>query len=239
MSDLETSGLSGVPFAHLPASAGSSKNYAQWGKAFADWLYRTREIVLMRSAVAKEFSGIDESERDFRVRLDQDFREKREEAVEALRKKYATKMDSLMTKIRRAEDAVERERTQAKQQQMQTAISFGSTLLTSFLGAKALGRSTLGRATTAARGASRYMKEQTDVQRSEESLAVLQSDMKVLEDELRRETALLSEKLSPLSETFQQYVVRPAKKDINVKAVVLVWMPYRVGSGGAEEPAWD
>ncbi len=239
ISDLETSGLSGVSFAPLAASAGSSRSYAQWAKAFADWLYRTQQIVLMQSSVAKAFSRMGESERDFRVRLDQDFREKREEAVDAIRKKYAAKTNSLMDKIRRAEAAVEREKMQAKQQQMQTAISIGSTLLTSFLGTKARSTSTLGRATTAARGASRYMKEQTDVQRSAESLAALQNDMKVLEDDLRRETLELSEKLSPLNETFQQYVVRPAKKDISVKAVALVWMPYRVGPSGTEEPAWN
>lgn len=238
VSDLETSGLSGVPYAHLPSPAGSSKSYAQWSKAFADWLYRTQEMVLMHSEVAKAYSKPGESERDFRVRLDQDFRDKREDAVDALRKKYATKTNSLMTKIRRAEEAVEREKTQASQQKMQTAISIGSTLLSSFLGTKAVSSSSLGRATTAARGASRYMKEQTDIQRSEESLALLRNELKALEDELQREIAELSEKLSPLNETFRQHVIRPTKRDINVKSVTLVWMPYRVGPGGAEEPAW-
>lgn len=239
VSDLESSGISGVPYASLPSSAASSKNYAQWSRSFTDWLYRTQEMVLMHSEVAKAYSNPGESERDFRVRLDQDFRDKREEAVEALRKKYATKMNSLMTKIRRAEDAVQREKTQAQQQKMQTAISIGSTLLTSFLGTKVVSQSAVGRATTAARGASRYMKEQTDIQRSEESLQALQSEMKALEDELQRETSQLSEKLSPLNETFKQHIIRPYKKDISVKSVALVWMPYRVGPSGADEAAWD
>ncbi len=239
VAELESSGVQGVPFEDLPPSAGSARNYALWSKAYADWLYRTQEVVLQYSPVAKAYSRVGESERDFRVRLDQEFREKREEAVDALRRKYQSKMDSLMDRIRRAEAAVEREKLQAKQQQMQTAISIGSTLLSSFLGTKALSMSSLGKATTAARGATRYMKEQTDVQRSAESLEALRESMKALEDELRRETALLSEKLSPLNETFQEHVVRPAKKDISVKSVALVWLPYRVGAGGTEEPAWD
>jgi hypothetical protein len=238
-SDLEPSGVSGVSHAHLPSAAGSSGNYARWSKDFADWLYRTQEIVLMYSEVAKTYSEVGESERDFRVRLDQDYRDRREEAVDALRKKYATKMDSLMTKIRRAEEAVQREKAQADQQKMQTAISIGSTLLASFLGTKAVSKSNLGRATTAARGASRYMKEQADIRLKEESLVALQEEMKALEDELQREIHKLTERISPLNESFQQHVIRPYKKDINVKSMALVWIPYRVGPGGAEEKAWD
>ena len=70
-------------------------------------------------------------------------------------------------------------------------------------------------------------------------MAALQNEMKALEIELQRETAELSEKLSPLNETFKQHVIRPYKKDINVKSVALVWMPYRVGPGGPVEAAWD
>ena len=64
----------GVPFANLPAPAGIAKNYAAWARDFADWLYRTQQVELMVSPTLKVYCP-GESERDFRVRLDQDFRE--------------------------------------------------------------------------------------------------------------------------------------------------------------------
>jgi hypothetical protein len=47
---------------------------------------------------------------------------------------------------------VDREKEQAKQQKMQTAISVGVTILDAFLGGRRPWRGTIGRATTAARG---------------------------------------------------------------------------------------
>lgn len=50
---------------------------------------------------------------------------------------------------------MERESEQAKQQGLQTAISVGATILGTFLGRKSIKVGTIGRATTAARGAGR------------------------------------------------------------------------------------
>jgi hypothetical protein len=227
LSELESSPTPGVPFANLPSSAGIAKNYTAWARDFADWLYRTQQVELMVSPTLKVYSGPGESERDFRVRLDQDFREKRDEAIDALRKKYAAKIDSAIAKVQRAEDAVDREMMQAKQQQMQTAISMGATLLTSLLGSKKLSTSTLGRATTAARGASRYSKEQSDVKRSQETAERYREQLQALEEELQEETAKLTEKLSPLNENFDRHTIRPYKKDVLVDTVMLVWVPVQ------------
>ncbi len=229
LSEIESSPAPGVPFASLPASAGVARNYTVWAKEFADWLYRTKQVELMVSPTLKVYSHPGEPERDFRLRLDQHFRETRDEAIDALRRKYAAKMDSAMAKVQRAEDAVDREMMQAKQQQMQTAISMGATLLVSFLGSKKLSASTLGRATTAARSASRYSKEQSDVKRSQETVERYREQLLALEEELQEETAKLTEKLSPLNETFERHTIRPYKKDVLVDTVMLVWVPVQAG----------
>ncbi|HHY11010.1 MAG TPA: ATP-binding protein [Firmicutes bacterium] len=227
ISELETSPVTGVSFAPLPASAEVSRNYTSWAKGFADWLYRTQQVELMMSPTLKTYSMPGESERDFRLRLDQAFREKRDEALDALRRKYASKIDSAAARLRTAEDAVERQKMQAKQQQMQTAISVGATLLTSLLGSKKLSQSTIGRATTTARSASRYTRDQSDVARREETAERYREQLRALEDELHQETTALSETLSPLNEVFEPYVIRPYKKDIYVNALLLVWIPMQ------------
>ncbi|MBP8620305.1 MAG: ATP-binding protein [Firmicutes bacterium] len=224
-SELDLSPTPGIAFAPVPQWAAAAKNYSAWAKDLADWLYRTQQLEILMSPTLKVFSNPTESERDFRIRLEQAFREKRDEAIESLRKKYAAKIQSAQSKVSRAEDAVSREKLQAKQQQKQTAISAGAALLSSFLGNKKLSSSTLDRATTTARGASRYAKEMSDVERSEETLKRYIDELHVLEEELIEETEKLSSTLDPMNEVLEVCVVRPFKKDISVEPLALVWVP--------------
>ena len=123
-------------FVEVPAKAAKVKSYATWRKDLASWIYRNQRLELLESPTLDVASNPGETERDFRVRLQQIASEQRDEAVEKLRRKYAPKFEQLEERKRRAEQAVERETEQAKGQKIQTAISFGATLLSSFLGRK-------------------------------------------------------------------------------------------------------
>ncbi len=225
-------------YSPLPAAAGNARSYATWNKDFADWLYRNQKMELLKSPSLKQFSAPGESERDFRVRLQQNAREQRDDATDKLRQKYATKMTTLEEQVRRAQQAVEREAEQAKQQKMQTAISFGTTLLSAFVGKKAVSYSSLGRATTAVRGASRIMKESQDIKQAQETVATYQQRMQELEASLKAETEELAAKSDPLTEELEKVTVRPAKKDIAVRLATLVWLPNWQSPDGNVTPAW-
>jgi hypothetical protein len=239
LSDLATTGESGARYADLPRSAASAKNYPVWSREFEDWIYRTQQLDLLRSADGKQVSAPGESERDFRIRLQQATREARDAELDALRTKYASRLAALEEKIRKATQAVEREKEQAKAQQLQTAISFGATLLGSFLGTKRIGVSSLGRATTAARGVGRSIKEAGDVGRVKETVETYTAQRQQLEEEFKAETDELATRLDPMNQTLVPFVLRPAKKDIAVRALVLLWCPVRRSADGTEMPAWE
>ena len=59
----------------------------------------------------------------------------------------------------------------------QTAVSLGATVLGALLGRKTVSASTVGRATTTARGGLRSMKEREDVQRAEENVQALKEQL--------------------------------------------------------------
>jgi hypothetical protein len=239
ISDLDKSPKEPAQYSQLPAVAGNARSYGIWSNDFADWLYRNQKIELLKSPSLKQFSTPGESERDFRVRLQQSAREQRDEATEKLRQKYASKMATLEERVRRAQQAVEREAEQAKQQKMQTAISVGTTLLSAFVGRKAVSYSSLGRATTAARGASRIMKESQDIKRAQETVSTYQERLQELESSFKSETEALAAKTDPLTEELEQISVRPAKKDIDVQLTTLVWMPHWHSQDGRLSPAWE
>ena len=90
-----------------PKTTTSGKRILQIGST-AD-----KELELLKSPRLEQSSNPGESERDFRVRLQQHAREQRDAAVEKLRQKYAPKIAALEERRRRSEQAVERESEQA------------------------------------------------------------------------------------------------------------------------------
>ncbi len=223
--DLVAEPAAGASFLDLPAAAGKAKSYKSWQKKLSDALYRGRELELFKSKTYKEVSQPGESERDFRARLGDHAREERDERIEKLRKKHASKVSKLEERIRKAKQAVEREQEQASGQKLQTAISVGATLLAAFTGKKALSYSTLSRATTAARGASRSSKEKQDVERARETVEALTEDLEELSRELEEEIEKIEERFDPANEELSTVSIRPRRSDVEVRLVALAWEP--------------
>ena len=237
--DLESAPVDAAGFSNLPAAAGKPKNYDSWRKDFAAWIYRNQKVELFESPSLDLISNPGESERDFRVRLQQLGREKRDEAVEKLRQKYAPKMAALEEKRRRAEQAVAREAEQAQGQKVQTAISFGATLLSSFFGRKTVSLSTLGRATSAARGVSKTMKESSDVGRAQETVEAVNQQLADLDAQLKAETEAIQHGGDPQTEELEKVNLKPTKSNISVKLLSLMWAPQWRDAQGQLTSAWE
>ncbi|HEV7475502.1 MAG TPA: DUF87 domain-containing protein [Pyrinomonadaceae bacterium] len=237
--DLEKSPEESGQFSDLPGPASKAKSYDKWQKDMAGWLYRSQKVELLKSPSLEQTSNPDESERDFRVRLQQAARERRDEALERLRQKYAPKINALEEKKRRAQQAVEREAQQASGQKLQTAISFGATLLSSFMGRKAVSLSSLSRATSAARGVGRSYKESQDVGRAEETVTAVDEQMSELDAQFKAETTALETSGDLQTETLETTVVKPTKANITIKLLSLAWAPYWHDAQGQTTPAWE
>jgi hypothetical protein len=238
LNDLEKGPVQSVKFGDLPGAALKAKGFAEWTKAFVSWLYGSQSLELWRSPSLDQLSKPDEPEREFRIRLQQAAREQRDEAVEALRKKYAAKLTALEEKVRKAEQAVQREVDQANQAKMQTALSFGSTLLGAFTGRKLASASNINKASSALRGVGRSMQQQGDVGRAQETVGTYKSQLDELNAQFKEESDALETKIDPLTETLEKVAINPKKTDINVQLVALVWAPYRTDSQGQAAQAW-
>ncbi|HZI62341.1 MAG TPA: hypothetical protein VFD62_16620 [Pyrinomonadaceae bacterium] len=225
-------------FVEVPANATKQKSYSAWNKDLATWIYRNHRLELLESPHLDIVSNPGESERDFRVRMQQLARERRDEAVEKLRRKYEPKFAQLEERKRRAEQTVQQQQKQAQGQKYQTAISFGATLLGSLLGRKKASIGTLGRATTAARGVSRSMREAEDVDRAEENVAAVVQRLADLEAEFKSETSDLARSFDPQTEELSKVSLKPKKANIDVKLVALAWAPYWHDTQGGVKPAW-
>lgn len=220
---LERDAPEAAHYAPLATAASKAKNYDSWGKQLTAQLTAGEALTLFKSPSTGEVSRPDESERDFRARLSHTSRESRDRGLEALRKKYAPRVAANDEKLRRAQQVVERESQQATGQKLQTAISVGATLVGALFGRKLLNAGTIGKATTAARGVGRTMKEDEDIARAKETVAAIQAQRQQLEDDMKAETATLEAANDVLTETFETLTVKPKKSNISLRAVALVW----------------
>ncbi|MFC2085302.1 ATP-binding protein [Bacteroidota bacterium] len=229
---------SGSKFSKLPEPAVKSKYYSVWEKQFKDYVYRNQKLTLQKSPSLKVFSNPDETERDFRIRLGQIAREHRDEWIEKLREKYSKKILSIESKIRTVQQRVQRETEQAKQQKLQTAISFGTTLLGALFGRKTLSKTTISKAGTVLRGAGRTMKESSDIKRAEQTLEYLKNQMNDLEAKFQEEVLKYSDDFDVSLEEFETVSIYPKKTNINVKYFGLVWAPFWSNPDGTSIKAW-
>jgi hypothetical protein len=238
VADLERDPERDAQFLALPAIAGKAKSYGDWNKEFGGWLFRTQKMELFRSPGTKDISKPGESERDFRVRLQQTGREQRDKGAEILRQKYASKIATLQERIRRAELAREKQQAESRSSQVQAAISVGASILGAFLGRKTISASNIGRATTAIRSAGRVMKESKDVGVAEENVAALQKQLTDLEAQFKSESDALAAATDPLNERLETLSIKPIKSNIALKLVTLAWTPYWREAHGGLTPAW-
>jgi hypothetical protein len=216
----------------LPSSAARTENYPAWGKALSAHLYETARAELTMCEPLKQTSNPGECVGDFRARLGQKLREQRDAAVEHIRDSYAPKLAALQDRLGRAEARAEKERSDLSQSKLQTAVSVGATILSAFLGKRALSASSMGRAATALRSASRIGREQGDVARADESATAVQQKITELAAACEAEIQALAGKLDPASIELRSVQLAPRKSDLAVGELALAWQPWRTGADG-------
>jgi hypothetical protein len=228
----------GVAFAELPPAAMNAGSYKTWQRSFETFLYQSAVLSLYSVPAFRLVGKPGETEADLRVRARELAREGRDRSVEQLRRRYAPRLQTLQDRLQRAQDKIGREQAQVQQQQVQTGISVAATVLGALLGRKSVSVGTVGRATTAARGAGRVAREQGDVARAQEDVRRLQEDLAEMEGQFQQEAARITGGVDPETAEITEQVIRPRKGDTSVRRVSLVWVPVGVDSLGAVTPAW-
>lgn len=221
-------------FDELPAEAGKSKSFLAWNKALVEHLYKNRALRLWQYVDLKQCSRPEESEAEFRLRLAQLLRERRDQEIEKLRQKHAPAVARLEERIRAAEARRTREQSEFKEKQMDAALSVGASVLGALFGGRRASLATgARRAASGLRGANRAARQKDDVVRAEESLEVLVEQRSVLEQDVAAKLAALSGVADASAIAIEELLVRPKKTEIQVAQLAVLWIE---DSGRAERP---
>lgn len=236
---LQKAPYDGASFSPLPSAAMRTASYAAWGKTLAAHLYQNARTEVWVCETMKSCSAPGASEGDYRAQLALAAREQRDTATSDLRRKYAPKLTALEDQERRANERVERERSQLSQQKLQTAFSIGTSVLGALLGRRKLSATNINRAASAARSATRIGRESGDVDRAGDSLEVIQQRRKDLQQQFDADVAALEGRFDASSVPLQKVQLSPRKSDIAIGEVALVWAPWRTGADGFPAPAFE
>ncbi len=220
----------GGSFASLPFQAQQVKTFAKWAKDLDRWLGRTQRLTLQRHPALGLVSQSGESERDFRIRIASAARESRDKTVDALRSKYASKLNSATEKVRKAEMALGKEQQDVSQHKVQAGLSAASALGSAALGAifgrrGGLTASTIGKASTAAKGWMRGSKESEDVGRAQQNLDAARQALADLESEVESAVSAAGGAAAPQSsdDALEMVTIAPKRGGIHVQLVAIVW----------------
>ena len=199
-----------------------------------NFLYQEARLPIYVCPDLKLYSRPDDREGDFRARLRDAARERRDLEVEKLRGKYETKFDRLQEKIRKADQKIDREQEQADAAKQSTWSYIGQSVLGAVFG-KRVRTSSIG---TAARSATRAADQKADVRRAKEDKRELEEDLRDLERELEDEIDALRDRLDDSRLKVETIELKPRKSDITVEEIGLVWLPWTLTEDGEAEPAY-
>ena len=236
--DVEAAAKDGANFAMPPSELLVAKNYTTWKTELKNELFRNRPLKLFECTALKQKSKLGETEGDFRIRLKIQATEQRDIEIEKLRKKLAPKLATLQDRLRRAEVAVEREKSQASQQKLQAGLSIFSTIMGAFVGRKITSATNVGRAASSVRSASKIAKESADIGHAQDTVESVQQKLAELEQEFEQASEQLKEQFSEDKMKIEEISISPRKTDITVDKLALAWIPWLVAANGTAERAF-
>ncbi len=234
---LRRRGVGGARYAQTPAAVGNRRAWSSSRKALVAELYRTQRRTVYTYKPLKMLSEDGESKADFVARVQLAQAEQRDLEVEKLRAKFATKLASLEKRIATAEDRVEREESQLRDRKLQTAISFGSSLLGAVLGRKKISVTNARSAGTAIRNVGRSRREKEDVERASERVQDLLEEKEALEVDFEEQAEAV--RTRPADAEVAAVEIPPLKTDIAVEQLGLAWAPWTVDADGIATPLFD
>jgi ElaB/YqjD/DUF883 family membrane-anchored ribosome-binding protein len=207
-------------YAPAPEVANSARELKQIGKSLSDWLYYNSRMTITTHPQLGLFQPPDESERAFRIRLQQAAREERDEEVDELEDKYDTRISRLETKLRKQERELADDEADYQSRKQQEMIGIGETVLGFFMGRRRT--SALSSAASKRRMTGRAGRE---LEETKEEIEDLQKDIAEMEAEMAEATDEITHKWADLLDDLSTEELAPRRTDVNVQLVALAWLP--------------
>jgi hypothetical protein len=208
-------------FDELSESINESPEFTALQKDLDDHLYHNSSVTLLYSSLLDIYSQPRENEREFRMRLQQVARERRDEEIDEITERYQDKLDKVEDRLRREEADLAQQEADLAARKRETLVSVGESVVGVFLG-----RRSTRMASTALSKQRQTTKAKLRLEETEEDITELEEDVKELEEELQDEVAAIRARWEEALTELEEYEVRPRRKDVQISLFGLAWTPH-------------
>lgn len=218
-------------FADLPSPLTEAKNYRGWQRDLKDHVYQNERCELWSCEALDERSDVGESEADFRIRITQKARQRRDEAKQTIRDKYDKKIKRQQEQVDKAEAYLREQKSQFWSKIAHIIWMVVEVALARMGGGRS--RRRMSRTAT-----DQAMRERSQATRAEDKFEAEQAELEELKDELDRELEQLEIDFQPNRLKLERIEISPRKGDIAVDHVLLAWTPWWIFADGGNRPAY-
>jgi ElaB/YqjD/DUF883 family membrane-anchored ribosome-binding protein len=227
-SDLTQQGERGAYYAGLPSALGGARSLSSFQKEFSDYLYYNSTTELQFHPKLQLYSQLDESDEQFRRRVQQAAEEASDSEIEKLRSQYQKKLDQLRDRLEREERDLEEDKVEHSARKQEEMLSGAESLLGVFLG-----RRSSSRVSSASRRRRMTRKARAEVQESEEAIERMEEEIEELKEEAQDEIDEITSRWQSLVGEVEVEEVHPRRSDVQVNLFALAWVPrWEVQAGG-------
>lgn len=228
LKDLKKVGQSGAKLAPYPSVAADIRNYETWKKQLNQYVRTSVGLTLLYSSKLKLVSTAEENEREFRIRLQHEAHEQRDQALDDLKKKYAARVNTLEDRLRRAQQAVEKQSTLANQKKMDAMVSTGTAIFSALFGSKKISTTSISRVGSAMKSSSKALKSGQGIEQAQETLRSVESQLEALRLELENQSDQIFDRFNVSDEVFEKIDIRATSTNISIPLCALAWVPDTV-----------
>jgi len=222
-------------YADLSPGLADSRRLTTLKGDIVDFIYQNGSVALPYNPALDFYGGPDLRRRDFLVQAQALARQRRDEAVDQITRRYDDQFNKIEAKLRQAVRGLEGEREQLEAARNEELFTTGEALLSLLRGRTTY---TLSRISRTKRYKS-YIQE--DLYKSEAQILELERQLEETELELRRALAEINAQWGEAASLVEEYRISPYKKDIYLSIFGIGWRPnWLIVANGmpALLPAW-
>jgi hypothetical protein len=207
-------------FAPVPEGAATAKKLAAASKELADWLYDNQTLKISVQPELGIARDPDEDERQFRIRLQQAARERRDAEVDKLTKTYSKQIDALNDKLARTQQALNEAQAKAQAKQTEQWVNIGESVFNFFTG-----KSTRRAVSSATSKWNQANAAAANVDEAKQTIAKLQTEIQALEAELGEQVKAITTQWESAATNLVSEELKPRRSDVDVNTVTIGWAP--------------
>ncbi|MDR1285039.1 MAG: DUF87 domain-containing protein [Campylobacteraceae bacterium] len=208
-------------FNEISPFSDNNKKLSALKKEAINFIYKNAKITLKTVPGLKMEAKTDESEEEFKTRIEAKLDKMYEEKYEELKTFYDKKHKVAEDKFSKFNLMLEKEKNDVQNTTLTTVVNIGGGILGALLGGRK--SSGISKTINGIKNANKIKKERNDVKNVEREIENIQNEAKEIENEFQRKVKGLQNEFDPTKIEFSEITITPRKTDVYCDKMFILW----------------